>query len=48
MSSSFLETALAATLGVTIFHLLEALVWTIKDSRKTKQEEDFWEEYDFD
>jgi hypothetical protein len=48
MSSSFLETALAATLGVTIFHLLEALVWTIKDARKTKQEEDFWEEYDFD
>ena len=48
MSSSFLETALAATLGVTIFHLLEALAWTIKDSRKTKQEENFWDEYDFD
>jgi hypothetical protein len=48
MSSSFLETVLAATLGVTIFHLLEALVWVIKDARKLKQEEDFWEAYDFD
>jgi hypothetical protein len=48
MSSSFLETALAATLGVTIFNLVEALVWIVKDGRKSKQEEGFWEEYDFD
>jgi hypothetical protein len=48
MSSSFLETALAATLGVTIFHLLEAIVWIIKDARKSKQEENFWDDFDFD
>jgi hypothetical protein len=40
---SFLETALAATIGVAVFYLLEAIYYDIRARIRGKQYEDFWD-----
>lgn len=40
---SFLETTLAAALGVAIFYLLEAIYYDIRARIRGKQYTDFWD-----
>ena len=41
--SNFLETTLAATIGVTVFYLMEAIYYDIKARIRGKEYEDLWE-----
>ena len=43
MSISFLQATLAATLGVAIFYLLEAIYYDIRARIRGKQYTDFWD-----
>jgi len=41
--SNFLETTLAATIGVTVFYLLESIYYDIKARIRGRQYEDLWD-----
>jgi hypothetical protein len=41
--SNFLETTLAATIGVTVFYLLESIYYDIKARIRGREHDDFWD-----